>query len=90
MKQLIISNYDSECDFTWIVLDNGNEIERGRNAKELIKYDLYDEEWHWFDLCEELQEDRFYPTDIFYGAIWTSKGLIYVAKMNEKGDLELL
>ena len=26
----------------------------------------------------------------FYGAIWTDKGLIYVAKMNEKGELELL
>lgn len=25
-----------------------------------------------------------------YGAIWTKGGLIYVAKMNEKGDLELL
>lgn len=25
-----------------------------------------------------------------YGAIWTEKGLIYVAKMNSKGDLELL
>lgn len=25
-----------------------------------------------------------------YGAIWTSKGLIYVAKMNEKGVLDLL
>ena len=24
-----------------------------------------------------------------YGAIWTDKGLIYVAKMNEKGELEL-
>ena len=28
-------------------------------------------------------------TDIF-GAIWTDIGLIYVAKMNEKGELELL
>ena len=27
---------------------------------------------------------------IVYGAIWTNKGLIYVAKMNEKGCLELL
>ena len=27
---------------------------------------------------------------IIYGAIWTNKGLIYVAKMNEKGELELL
>ena len=25
-----------------------------------------------------------------YGAIWTDKGLIYVAKMNEEGDLELI
>ena len=27
---------------------------------------------------------------IVYGAIWTDKGLIYVAKMNDKGELELL
>lgn len=27
---------------------------------------------------------------VCYGAIWTDKGLIYVAKMNEKGELELL
>ena len=25
-----------------------------------------------------------------FGAIWTDKGLIYTAKMNEKGELELL
>ena len=25
-----------------------------------------------------------------YGAIWTDKGLIYVAKMNEKGEWELV
>ena len=25
-----------------------------------------------------------------YGAIWTDKGLIYVAKMNEKEEMELL
>ena len=25
-----------------------------------------------------------------YGAIWTDKGLIYVAKMNEKGEFELV
>lgn len=27
---------------------------------------------------------------LIYGAVWTDKGLIYVAKMNEKGDLELI
>ena len=30
------------------------------------------------------------PTCKVYGAIWTDKGLIYVAKMNHKGELELL
>jgi len=25
-----------------------------------------------------------------YGAIWTDKGLIYVAKMNDKGEFELI
>ena len=28
--------------------------------------------------------------ETIYGAIWTDKGLIYVAKMNDKGDLELI
>ena len=28
--------------------------------------------------------------DIIYGAIWTDKGLIYVAKMNEKRELVLI
>lgn len=27
---------------------------------------------------------------VWYGAIWTDKGLIYVAKMNEKGELKCL
>ena len=27
---------------------------------------------------------------VIYGAIWTDEGLIYVAKMNDKGELELL
>ena len=26
----------------------------------------------------------------YYGAIWTDKGLIYVAKMNNKGEFELI
>lgn len=28
--------------------------------------------------------------DVLYGAIWTEWGLKYVAKMNDKGELELL
>ena len=57
------------------------------------------------ELCDEFvyvasEKDRpvicYKPTafhklsDNLYGAIWTDKGLIYVAKMNDKGELELL
>ena len=44
------------------------------------------------DSFEELREpitDEMIKEGI-YGAIWTSKGLIYVAKMNDKGELCLL
>ena len=37
-------------------------------------------------LIEEAQQRNA----IIYGAIWTDKGLIYVAKMNNNGELELL
>lgn len=43
------------------------------------------------DLCEMRNYDYFIDEKYnFYGAIWTDKGLIYVAKMNEKGELELI
>jgi hypothetical protein len=43
----------------------------------------------------ELIRDNILTCDLLdmsnlYGAIWTSKGLIYVAKMNKEGELELL
>lgn len=31
-----------------------------------------------------------YKGETIYGATWTDKGLIYVAKLNDKGDLELI
>ena len=49
MKQLIISDYDSCTDFTFVVLDNGKEIKRSNNVLDLKEYDLIDEEWDWFD-----------------------------------------
>ena len=32
----------------------------------------------------------YFGVETIYGAIWTDKGLIFVAKMNDKGDLELI
>jgi len=46
----------------------------------------FDELKYWFNYSEKQQ----YKIRNCYGAIWTDKGLIYVAKMNEKGELELL
>lgn len=45
-----------------------------------------------FASLEEAKKNMKYHTNktIIYGAIWTDKGLIYVAKMNEKGEMELL
>lgn len=43
----------------------------------------------WFAEKDHPNFDSFKVCAI-YGAIWTDKGLIYVAKMNEKGELELL
>ena len=43
----------------------------------------------WNELDRLLVFERGHDT-YFYGAIWTDKGLIYVAKMNDKGELKLL
>lgn len=55
------------------------------------------------ELCDAFVFEETYPSGLKrhiitedvcvgtqFGAIWTDKGLIYVAKMNDKGELELL
>ena len=44
---------------------------------------------HDFLVSNDMPTKKFSDDEI-YGAIWTDKGLIYVAKMNDKGELELL
>ena len=43
-----------------------------------------------FNSLKEWYMNNGFKVNTIYGAIWTSKGLIYVAKMNEDGELELL
>lgn len=51
-----------------------------RNAKPII-----------FKTLQGATNNKIYDDEIIYGAIWVDgKGLIYVAKMNEKGELELI
>ena len=39
---------------------------------------------------DETFKNHLLENGTVYGAVWTDKGLIYVAKMNDKGCLELL
>jgi len=48
-KILIISKYDGGWCFTYSVLENGIENDRGREERDLEKFGLYDKEWNWFD-----------------------------------------
>lgn len=43
-----------------------------------------------YDLINEYLREGINHRYTIYGAIWTDKGLIYVAKMNESGELELI
>lgn len=66
-------------------------IRRDDNTFALAKYYPDDKTFYVKTADEEvsLSGCLMYGYEI-YGAIWTDKGLIYVAKMNEKGELELL
>jgi hypothetical protein len=48
MKQLIISDYDCATGFSWVVLENGVEIDKSEQDdlyKSLKKFGLFNEEW---------------------------------------------
>ncbi len=48
------------------------------------------ETYNMFGVLEDCLKMDYYKGCKYYGAIWTDKGLIYVAKMNDNGELELL
>lgn len=56
-------------------------IKNQHNTYYTMNYEDMISDYHW---------GRFHERDTIYGAIWTDKGLIYVAKMNENGELELI
>ena len=78
-KQEIIAKADTIEE----LCDEFVRIDTKFNIFLLAEYDEIIEE---IDKFGEFYEGRF----IYYGAVWTSKGLIYVAKMNDKGELELI
>ena len=73
-------------------------INQSENLEELCdcfvtkgnKHIVWDKQHNKGIMFEQVKDS--YPSYHFeiYGAIWTDKGLIYVAKMNESVDLELI
>lgn len=67
-------NLEELCD-EFVIDDKRN------NERYLMDYD---------DVIKVIYCGGIYEEDVVYGAIWTSKGLQFVARMNSKGELELL
>ena len=79
-----------------------DQISRADTIEELCDEFVFKSKDGWFNkpyhqIQSEYKEFRkcwlFYKhseNDSWFGAIWTDKGLIYVAKMNDKGELELI
>ena len=83
----------------WLIL--GEVLKQADTIEELCdEFLLIDEKYkhdffidHYYDEIIDIYNDekeRVYRQRKLFGAIWTDKGLIYVAKMNSKGELELL
>ena len=52
--------------------------------------DFFNQKYNYISYSNEIDPDSKEKIIGKYGAIWTDKGLIYVAKMSDKGELELL
>lgn len=75
------------CDM--FILDNekfGKEFYYNKNGR----LEHYRDSYYSFRL-KDVKENKIELGNCnLYGAIWTDKGLIYVVKMNDKGEFELL
>ena len=70
---------------------NSPFIKQSDNIEELCDEFVLCEDNHYCVVGDvEAKEMATTNYGTIYGAIWTNKGLIHVAKMNEKGELESL
>lgn len=85
--------YCAENQNNEFVLVNGRVVEKEADTiEELCDEIVYvnDNKHKNYPCYAVSPEDDVKYHDAIYAAIWTDKGLVYVAKMNEKGVLELL
>ena len=89
-REYIIAKADTIeelCDC--LVIENIKCYPIGEKRVFTLNHTINGNGWHY---------EKIISCDVFYnskcqtlkGAIWTNKGLIYVARMNSKGEMELL
>lgn len=89
-----VTTYQNHCEHVANLQDAGFDFEgcivkQANTIEELC--DGFVCEWNVYPaLCLLLRQVPKDRQKNIYGAIWTNKGLIYVAKMNDEGELELL
>lgn len=95
-------NKEMGCTQVWLNFKKECIVKQADNIEELIDELVIDNPENWekkpfvarrtFDTFLNKDNAKYQKENNIktYGAIWTDKGLIYVAKMNDKGELELL
>lgn len=82
-----IYEYEYDVILKYQVIKQADTIEE--LCDEFVGIDKTCENGHQFLRAVPYKCANFWNGGV-YGAIWTDKGLIYVAKMNDKGKLELI
>lgn len=93
-----ILDFDKLNEVSKLSIDMAEEpIRESENIEELcdefvVNFECFNRSYYFIykNSYDELKSDVQTFNYSVYGAIWTSKGLIYVAKMNDKGELELI
>ena len=90
-----IKAFNETCDLSYVYQSIGG-IKVADTIEELcVEFVIIFPDGTWetykmFGVLEDCLKMDYYKGCKYYGAIWTDRGLIYVAKMNYKGVLELL
>ena len=88
----ICPTVSDECqDCKELILKEADSIEELCDGFVAIDESLFGRREKRYATLQEVQTDRSFLYDVCYGVIFTDKGSnIYVAKVNDKGELELL
>lgn len=93
-----ILDFDKLNEVSKLSIDMAEEpIREAKTIEELcdefvVNFECFNRSYYFIykNSYDELKSDVQTFNYSAYGAIWTPKGLIFVAKMNDKGELELI